>query len=206
MNRSSSTPPSSRHSTLYCAPPPSSVDGDLRDVVGQQALQQLERLRPGDFDLAHVRDVEDRRSDSRTARCSAPTPSYCTGISQPANSTIFAPAATWRVEQGGTAQGRGHGPQASGRRSPPAPSASRWAAAPRAVGRSCAPRRRRSRDVVARPSGRPADQATAHDYRLRQGGGTHERADGVRRRAASRSDGQVQCLSLASILGGSGLR
>ena len=34
------------------------LDGDLRDVVGQQPLQQLERLRAGDFDLAHVRDVE----------------------------------------------------------------------------------------------------------------------------------------------------
>ena len=32
----------------------------------------------------------------RTARCSAMMPSYCTGIAQPANGTIRAPAATWR--------------------------------------------------------------------------------------------------------------
>src|SRR5205823_182221 len=35
----------------------------------------------------------------RTARCSGMTPSYCTGISQPANGTIRAPSATccsWR--------------------------------------------------------------------------------------------------------------
>ena len=32
----------------------------------------------------------------RTARCSGITPSYWTGISQPANGTMRAPAATWR--------------------------------------------------------------------------------------------------------------
>ena len=35
----------------------------------------------------------------RTARCSGITPSYCTGISQPANGTMRAPSATWRVVQ-----------------------------------------------------------------------------------------------------------
>ena len=35
------------------------VERDLRDVVREQALQQLERLRAARFDLAHVRDVED---------------------------------------------------------------------------------------------------------------------------------------------------
>ena len=33
-------------------------------------------------------------ASERTARCSGITPSYCTGISQPANGTRRAPAAT----------------------------------------------------------------------------------------------------------------
>ena len=36
----------------------------------------------------------------RTARCSAMTPSYWTGISQPAKGTMRAPAATWRSWSG----------------------------------------------------------------------------------------------------------
>ena len=32
----------------------------------------------------------------RTARCPSVTDVYCTGISQPAKSTILAPSATWR--------------------------------------------------------------------------------------------------------------
>ena len=35
------------------------VDRDLRDVVGEQPLQQLERPGTRGFDLAHVRHVED---------------------------------------------------------------------------------------------------------------------------------------------------
>ena len=69
------------------------------DVVGEQALEQ--RLRAGTrrLDLAHVRDVEDPRG-SRTARCSSRMPAYWTGISQPANGTSRAPAATWRSYRG----------------------------------------------------------------------------------------------------------
>src|SRR2546421_2411133 len=37
---------------------------------------------------------------SRTARCSAPIPAYCTGISQPAKGTSFAPASSWRANSG----------------------------------------------------------------------------------------------------------
>ena len=36
----------------------------------------------------------------RTARCSSRMPAYCTGISQPANGTSFAPAAAWRSWRG----------------------------------------------------------------------------------------------------------
>ena len=37
---------------------------------------------------------------SRTARCSARMPAYCTGIAKPANSTMRAPRATWRSKRG----------------------------------------------------------------------------------------------------------
>ena len=40
-------------------------------------------LRPLDLELAHVRDCEDAGVRAH-ARCSGMTPSYCTGISQPA--------------------------------------------------------------------------------------------------------------------------
>ena len=36
----------------------------------------------------------------RTARCSSVMPAYWTGISHPANGTIFAPKATWRPCKG----------------------------------------------------------------------------------------------------------
>src|SRR5215204_4358379 len=39
-------------------------------------------------------------ASARTARCSGMTPSYCTGISQPAKGTRRAPAATWRSWSG----------------------------------------------------------------------------------------------------------
>src|SRR4051812_12684696 len=44
-------------------------------------------------------ETSKRPAASRTARCSSVTPLYCTGISQPANGTIFAPSFTcssWR--------------------------------------------------------------------------------------------------------------
>ena len=43
--------------------------------------------------------------EPRTARCSWRTPSYWTGISQPAKSTSFAPADDVAVKQGRTARG-----------------------------------------------------------------------------------------------------
>ena len=48
-------PPVSFVSSVYCASP----SLELRDVVREHRLQQLERLRPLDLELAHVRDVED---------------------------------------------------------------------------------------------------------------------------------------------------
>ncbi len=58
-------------------------------------LDERERLRAAHDELAHVRDVEQSRAPSRTALCSAVMPvGYCTGISKPANGTIFPPAST----------------------------------------------------------------------------------------------------------------
>ena len=80
----------------YCAPPTC----DLGDVVGEQPLEQLRGLRPLGLDLAHVRDVEDAAAPRAPRRCSARCPSYCTGISQPANGTSLAPASTWASYRG----------------------------------------------------------------------------------------------------------
>ena len=41
-----------------------------------------------------------RPAAARTARCSSRIPAYWIGISQPANSTIFAPSASWRSSSG----------------------------------------------------------------------------------------------------------
>ena len=48
-------PPRSFVSSVYCASP----SRELREVVREQPLQELELRRPFDVDLAHVRDVED---------------------------------------------------------------------------------------------------------------------------------------------------
>ena len=67
MKRSSSTPPSSRQSTLYWAPP----IGDLRDVVGEQPLQQRARAGPAAFRSRPCARRRRPRTRSRTARCSS---------------------------------------------------------------------------------------------------------------------------------------
>ena len=71
------------------------ADLELRDVVGEQPLQQLERPRPHGLDLAHVRDVEDPAAGAHREVLGAHALVLSTGISQPANGTSFAPAATW---------------------------------------------------------------------------------------------------------------
>ena len=45
-------------------------------------------------------DRSNRPAAERTARCSSRMPPYWIGISQPANSTIFAPSASWRSSSG----------------------------------------------------------------------------------------------------------
>ena len=69
--------------------------GEPREVVREQALQELELRRAFDVDLAHVRDVEDA-AVAPDGEVLGITPSYWTGMSQPANGTIRAPRATWR--------------------------------------------------------------------------------------------------------------
>ena len=73
------------------------ADGDLRDVVGEEALQERLGARARCVSISPMwRDVEDAARRRARATCSARMPSYWTGISQPANGTSLAPAATWR--------------------------------------------------------------------------------------------------------------
>ena len=84
-------PPRSFVSSVYCASPSASS----REVVREEALQELELLGPSTWIWPMCETSKTPRS-RRTARCSGITPSYWTGMSQPANGTIRAPRATWR--------------------------------------------------------------------------------------------------------------
>ena len=95
MKRSSSTPPSSRHSTEYWAP---------RSAI---FVTSFERTRwrnasaPGPLvSTSPMCDTSNTPAFVRTATCSWRMPSYCTGISQPAKGTSLAPAASWRSNRG----------------------------------------------------------------------------------------------------------
>ena len=127
MKRSSSTPPSSRHSTEYWAPPSASS----RDVVGEDCCRNASAPGAGGLDLAHVRDVEDaRRARGRPvlladARRTGPaSPSRRTG-------TSLAPAATWRSCSGRALQRLGAGGHAR-----PDPSTGWCGPRPRSGGRA----------------------------------------------------------------------
>jgi hypothetical protein len=54
---------SSRHAAVLAAQDAvlRAAVGDLRDVVGEDTLEEVERLRAARLDLAHVGDVEDAR-------------------------------------------------------------------------------------------------------------------------------------------------
>ena len=65
------------------------------EVVREQALEQLACLGPSTWSCPMCETSNTPRS-RRTARCSGITPSYCTGMSQPAKGTMRAPSATWR--------------------------------------------------------------------------------------------------------------
>ena len=66
---------------------------DLVEIVREQGLQQLVRVRPSTWNWP-ICETSKTPASVRTALCSGITPSYCTGISQPANGTSRAPAAT----------------------------------------------------------------------------------------------------------------
>ena len=91
MNRSSSTPPSSLHSTEYCAPRSAILATSLDSSrwSSASACGPLVSISP----MWLTSKIPTR---SRTAACSSRIPAYWTGISQPANGTSRAPAATWR--------------------------------------------------------------------------------------------------------------
>ncbi len=88
-------PPSSPHSTLYWAPPTSILETSLDSsrCSSASASGPLVWISP-------MCETSKIPQALRTARCSWRTPSYCTGISQPAKSTSFAPAWTWRSNSG----------------------------------------------------------------------------------------------------------
>ena len=74
--------------------------GELRHVVREQPLEKRLGAGPARLDLAHVRDVEHARAACARPRARGGSPSYCTGISQPANGTSLAPAGWWRSKRG----------------------------------------------------------------------------------------------------------
>ena len=82
-------PPSSRQSTEYCAPPTSSFERSLDKSRWRSASASGPEV-----STSPMCETSKTPQAERTARCSTLTPSYCTGICQPANGTSLAPAAT----------------------------------------------------------------------------------------------------------------
>ena len=84
-------PPVSFVSSVYCAPPTStfSMSFDRSRCSAAGTFGPSNSNRP-------MCETSKTPQSSRTALCSGITPSYCTGISQPANGTMRAPSATWR--------------------------------------------------------------------------------------------------------------
>ena len=89
------TPPSSRQSTEYCAPPSASC------VMSFESTRCRKRSASGPVvSTSPMCETSKTPAAVRTLTCSSRMPSYCTGISQPANGTSFAPAAAWRSWSG----------------------------------------------------------------------------------------------------------
>src|SRR5438034_4395324 len=82
-------PPSSFVSSVYCACP-----GSSRSRSFESAPCRSSRARGPSTSSSPMCETSKTPASARTARCSGMTPSYCTGISQPANGTMRAPAAT----------------------------------------------------------------------------------------------------------------
>ncbi len=74
---------------LYCAPPTAIFATSFESSRCSSASAPGPRV-----SIWPMCDTSNMPTSVRTAMCSGRTPSYCTGISQPAKSTILAPAAT----------------------------------------------------------------------------------------------------------------
>src|SRR4051812_7167305 len=86
-------PPSSRHRTLYCAPP----SGILRTSLDSRCWRNATACGP-QVSISPMWLTSKTPACVRTASCSARMPpAYWTGISQPANGTSRAPAAACRA-------------------------------------------------------------------------------------------------------------
>ena len=95
MKRSSSTPPSSRQSTEYWAPPIAIFETSF------ESTRWRKRSASGPLvSISPMCETSNAPAPVRTATCSCLMPSYWTGISQPANGTSRAPAARWRSKSG----------------------------------------------------------------------------------------------------------
>ena len=95
VKRSSRTPPSSRQSTEYWAP---------RSAIFATSFESS-RWRSSSacgplVSISPICETSNMPALFRTATCSWRMPSYCTGISQPANGTSLAPARSWRSNSG----------------------------------------------------------------------------------------------------------
>ncbi len=85
------TPPSSAHSSEYWAPPRAIWETSFVSSCWSAASA------PSPVVITSpMCETSNIPAPLRTASCSAPTPAYWIGISQPAKSAIRAPAATWR--------------------------------------------------------------------------------------------------------------
>ena len=72
------------------------TDAGVFDVSHMGELEvEGPRARGPSTSISPMCETSKAPQSSRTAMCSGMTPSYCTGISQPANGTMRAPSSTW---------------------------------------------------------------------------------------------------------------
>src|SRR6266446_3587826 len=92
---SSTIPPPSVVTSVYWASPASRWSTSFDSV----ACSRSRAVGPS-ISISPMCETSKTPVSVRTAMCSGITPSYCTGISHPANGTIRAPSATWRSKSG----------------------------------------------------------------------------------------------------------
>ena len=93
--RSSTIPPDSFGSSVYCAPPPSIRSRSFESAACRNACA------PSPPTISWpMCETSKIPAAVRTARTSSITPAYWTGISNPANGTIRPPRARWRSKSG----------------------------------------------------------------------------------------------------------